>query len=279
MPCTQVGYVQTEMKKTKLCEYFCAVNRVSADIPDTRESAEFIQNSVWPKVQSAEALFENFAAAAAAGAGEQTTEEQPGVGLSERIQPAFAEWVETLSDVPAAFAEMLARVSMGEFDREIIMMAQRDHDGSPIQFYDYFRGMDVTQSDLQLAYADYNSASKAKPVSLACVTGCATAPREHSDVLREADTCVSDLERDSIWKKVCEMRGKQVKFFAVSSSTAVDKKWNNAIALGAPASAVGDKKNKKKHVKAWMVSSDLLVSQACLANIKHRKHANKKEWR
>ena len=51
-----------EMKKHKLNQYLFAVNRATMDNVEMKATAESIEASVWPKVKSAEALYQNFAA-------------------------------------------------------------------------------------------------------------------------------------------------------------------------------------------------------------------------
>ncbi len=269
------------MKKAMICEYFFAENHVSLDQPDSdrRKSAETIRDSVWPKVRSPPALMQHFKWTGEASSGCQplaTVEDAGTMGLAGRIQENFTTYTDTLSDVPAAFALLLKRVWVGDFDAELAAMAQQDADGIPVQFYDFFKGTEVEPTELQMAHAKYNSAWRAEPVSLASTTNAAsTAPSDAVDVPREGESSQASDERDNIWKKVCDIV-KEVKFFAGSAGRPVDK-WNSALA----ASTVGDKKQsfKKKPVRAWLLSVDLLVSQASQASIKSKKHLNKQEWR
>ena len=166
-------------------------------------------------------------------------------------------FVQTLSPISAALAELLYKVWGGEYDEELTVLAGQSLQGPSKPWYKYLEapdgGDEEERSSLQEQWDLYQTALMSKPKAI-----CELAVQADAADPTETNAQDDDAVKQNLQKTICDLRKKKVTFIAAAGAT-----YAQSLVKAFDASPTGRNwKKGKDHVRAFLLSADLFPEHA-----------------
>jgi hypothetical protein len=222
---------------------------------DEREFIKEIRDSVFPKLDSMQAMFAEFGQQESVEHEDDMEEAATGAGeLGKATSEQYEVFKQTLAKTSSLFADVLYNAWSGVYDEELMMLAGQEQNG-PAQPWGQYLQTDTNEpSGLQEAWKAYVDDATAKPQAIG----------DTSVVVGDDFDHESAEDRDKLKKTLCELRRKKVTLTTMAAAATGAQQWSVTNMDDSFAKAKHGRmwKGGKDDVRAFLLSADLFPKHA-----------------